>query len=148
MKKSMVVVYMMLVVSWSASASNTGGCVKTNKTEIRHLFDRWNDSLQSGNAKRVTDNYLSDAILLPTISSKVHLTQAERTEYFKMFLMKKPIGKIDSSHINLTCNSAIDTGTYTFTFADKSVVSARYTFVYLWDGKEWKIASHHSSVTP
>ncbi|HAS1524431.1 TPA: DUF4440 domain-containing protein, partial [Enterobacter hormaechei] len=38
--------------------------------------------------------------------------------------------------------------TYTFTFADKSTVSARYTFTYAWDGKEWKISTHHSSAMP
>ncbi|EDD3288237.1 DUF4440 domain-containing protein, partial [Salmonella enterica subsp. enterica serovar Rissen] len=96
----------------------------------------------------VSENYLSDAVLLPTVSNKARLTDAERVDYFEHFLAKKPTGKIDMRTIRLGCNKAIDTGTYTFTFADKSTVSARYTFTYAWDGKEWKISTHHSSAMP
>ncbi|MGB7800953.1 SgcJ/EcaC family oxidoreductase [Buttiauxella sp.] len=123
-------------------------CVKTNQAQIEGLFDKWNDSLKTGNAKKVSENYLSDAVLLPTVSNKARLTDAERVDYFEHFLAKKPTGKIDTRTIRLGCNKAIDTGTYTFTFADKSTVSARYTFTYAWDGKEWKISTHHSSAMP
>ncbi|MEG2566051.1 MAG: SgcJ/EcaC family oxidoreductase [Acinetobacter sp.] len=123
-------------------------CVKVDKPQIEALFDKWNESLKTGNAKTVSDNYLSDAVLLPTVSNKARLTDAERVDYFEHFLAKKPTGKIDTRTIRLGCNKAIDTGTYTFTFADKSTVSARYTFTYAWDGKEWKISTHHSSAMP
>ncbi|HCD3742369.1 TPA: SgcJ/EcaC family oxidoreductase, partial [Enterobacter hormaechei] len=115
---------------------------------IEALFDKWNESLKTGNAQTVSENYLSDAVLLPTVSNKARLTDAERVDYFEHFLAKKPTGKIDMRTIRLGCNKAIDTGTYTFTFADKSTVSARYTFTYAWDGKEWKISTHHSSAMP
>lgn len=82
------------------------------------------------------------------MSNKARLTDAEREDYFEHFLAKKPTGKIDSRTIRLGCNKAIDAGTYTFTFADKSTVSARYTFTYAWDGKAWKISTHHSSAMP
>lgn len=98
--------------------------------------------------KKVSANYLSDAVLLPTVSNKVRLTDAERVDYFEHFLEKKPTGKIDSRTIRTGCNKAIDSGVYTFTFADKSTVTARYTFTYAWDGKDWKISSHHSSAMP
>lgn len=86
--------------------------------------------------------------MLPTVSNKVRLTDAERVDYFEHFLEKKPFGKIDSRTVRLGCNKAVDAGTYTFTFADKSKVSARYTFTYAWDGKESKISTHHSSAMP
>lgn len=148
MKKVLGIVGSLLLVSGSAMATTAPDCVKTDKAQIEGLFDKWNDSLQTGDAKKVANNYLSDAVLLPTVSNKVRLTDAERVDYFEHFLEKKPFGKIDSRTVRLGCNKAVDAGTYTFTFADKSTVSARYTFTYAWDGKEWKISTHHSSAMP
>ncbi|MBS1204898.1 MAG: signal peptide protein [Proteobacteria bacterium] len=138
---------LMLVTNVSLAATTTS-CAKVERTQIEALFEKWNASLQTGDAKKVSENYLSDAVLLPTVSNKVRLTDEERIDYFEHFLEKKPVGKIDSRTIRLGCNKAIDIGTYTFTFADKTKVSARYTFTYIWDGKEWKISSHHSSAMP
>jgi uncharacterized protein (TIGR02246 family) len=129
-------------------AQSTQSCVKVDKQQIKQLFNQWNASLQTGDPKKVSLNYLSDAVLLPTLSNHVRLTDSERIEYFKHFLQKKPVGKINSRSIRLGCNSAIDTGTYTFSFADHSKVRARYTFTYAWDGQAWKISSHHSSTMP
>ena len=123
-------------------------CHKAEKQDIESLFDRWNSSLQTGDAHKVAANYLSDSVLLPTVSNKVRLTEAERVDYFEHFLEKKPQGKIDSRTIHIDCNTAMDNGTYTFTFSDKTKVSARYSFTYRWDGKAWLISSHHSSAMP
>jgi len=138
----------LMLVSNASFAVAPVACEKVEQSTIEHLFDKWNASLQSGDAKKVSENYLSDAVLLPTVSNKVRLTDEERIDYFKHFLEKKPVGKIDSRTIRLGCNKAVDSGTYTFTFADKTTVSARYTFTYSWTGNEWKISSHHSSAMP
>jgi hypothetical protein len=64
-------------------------------------------------------------------------------------LENKPIGRIESRTIELDCNTAVDDGLYTFTFERTgSQIRARYTFTYKWDGWEWLITSHHSSVLP
>lgn len=123
-------------------------CVKTNKQEIAALFDRWNNSLKTGNPVKVNANYTDNAILLATISNKPRVNSVERIDYFKEFLSKRPVGKIDSRTIKIGCNKAIDTGLYTFTLKDGKKVHARYTFTYRWDGHKWLISSHHSSVLP
>lgn len=123
-------------------------CASANEADIAALFTRWNDSLKTGDAKEVAKNYADDAILLPTVSNKVRLTNDERIDYFEHFLEGKPTGSIDTSHIVINCNDAMDVGTYTFKFADGSEVQGRYTFTYKWDGKEWLISSHHSSAMP
>lgn len=148
MNKLLSLVVSLALLPGAVFAASTPDCVKVNKAQIEALFDKWNESLKTGNAQTVSENYLSDAVLLPTVSNKARLTDAERVDYFEHFLAKKPTGKIDMRTIRLGCNKAIDTGTYTFTFADKSTVSARYTFTYAWDGKEWKISAHHSSAMP
>nr|WP_314985662.1 SgcJ/EcaC family oxidoreductase [uncultured Pantoea sp.] len=123
-------------------------CVKVSEQDVASLFETWNNSLATGDATKVSELYVSDAVLLPTISNKVRLTDEERIDYFKEFLKKGPSGKIDSRTIRIGCNKAIDTGVYTFTFKDNSHVTARYTFTYVWDGKGWKISTHHSSAMP
>lgn len=129
-------------------ANYSQSCVNINKVEISHLFDRWNQSLQTGDPAKVSANYSHDAVLLPTLSSKVRATDAERRDYFKGFLKKKPVAKIDRRIIRIGCNYAIDSGTYKIAFKDGSIVPARYTFTYGWNGHEWLITSHHSSVYP
>ena len=123
-------------------------CHATSEKEIASLFDRWNASLQTGDPKKVVANYASKSILLPTVSNKPRLTSEEKEDYFDHFLHGKPVGTIDTRIIEIDCNSAIDAGLYTFKFGDGSVVKARYTFTYKWDGKRWLISSHHSSAMP
>ena len=51
--------------------------------------------------------------------------------------------------VELGCNTALDAGLYTFTFAKTGAsVSGRYSYTYRWDGAKWLITSHHSSVMP
>lgn len=137
-----------VLTSSAAFAQESHGCVKMNEKEVASMFDRWNASLQTGDAKTVSENYLSDAVLLPTLSIQVRLTDEERIHYFEDFLAKKPVGHIDSRTIRIGCNKAIDSGTYTFTFKDGSKAAARYTFTYAWNGEKWLISSHHSSAMP
>lgn len=144
-----VVAVVALLGACSSPSAYKAECKKTTKAEIAQLFDRWNNSLQTGDPKQVVANYAPVAILLPTLSNKVRTTAAEKEDYFRHFLEDGPIGKIDYSHIQLGCNTAFDAGVYTFTFKKTGKkASGRYSFNYQWNGKEWLITKHHSSLMP
>jgi uncharacterized protein (TIGR02246 family) len=130
-------------------AAHTEVCKASNEQEISALFDRWNRSLQTGDPHKVVANYAERSILLPTVSNKPRLTAAEKEDYFHHFLENKPVGKIDLRIIEIGCNTAVDSGLYTFTYGTSGAqVKARYTFTYRWDGEQWLITTHHSSAMP
>ena len=133
----------------TAQTTKTESCKTTTEQEIAALFDKWNNSLQTGDPHKVVANYATKSILLPTVSNKPRLTPAEKEDYFHHFLADKPFGKIDFRAIELGCNTAVDAGLYTFTFAKTgAVVRGRYSYTYRWDGSQWFITSHHSSKMP
>ena len=133
----------------NAPLSRTESCKFTSEQEIAALFDRWNQSLQTGDPHKVVANYAERSILLPTVSNQPRLTAAEKEDYFHHFLADGPSGKIDFRSIYPGCNFAVDAGLYTFTFARTgAIVHARYTYTYGWDGAQWLISSHHSSAMP
>ena len=119
-----------------------------NDAEILALFDQWNNALQTGEPKNVAALYETNAILLPTVSNQVRHNHAEIEDYFVNFLAKGPQGKIDEANVRTFGSIAINSGVYTFTFKDGAVVQARFTYVYRWNGQEWKIIEHHSSAMP
>jgi uncharacterized protein (TIGR02246 family) len=132
-----------------SAPSGSEVCKASNEQEISALFDRWNSSLQTGVPREVVANYAPRSVLLPTVSNKPRLTEAEKEDYFQHFLENKPNGKIDSRTIFIGCNTAVDAGLYTFTFGTTGEqVKARYTYTYMWDGKQWLITTHHSSAMP
>lgn len=133
----------------SPLATHSERCKPSSEAEIAALFDRWNQALLSGDPRKVAANYAERSILLPTISNRPRLTPAEKEDYFRHFLEKRPSGKIDFRQIDIGCNMAVDSGLYTFTFAKTGeLVHGRYSFAYKWDGSNWLIISHHSSVMP
>lgn len=132
-----------------AGDAHAASCHPINEQDVARLFDRWNDALKSGDPHKVVANYAQHSILLPTLSNTPRVTVAEKLDYFEHFLEKKPSGKIDFRFFVPGCNSAVDSGLYTFTLgATGATVHARYTFTYAWDGRQWLITSHHSSVMP
>jgi len=121
------------------------------KDTVIHLFEKWNQALQTGDADQVTACYTEDAVLLPTISPKVRRTPSEIRDYFVHFLMKKPVGEIVEDHVRIFPDLAIHSGLYTFSVEEAGVrkdVPARFTFIYRKDASEWKILEHHSSLMP
>lgn len=131
---------------------NNVTCVKTTEADIAALFDLWNAALATLNPENVSSLYAHDAVLLATVSNKPRTNHAEIEDYFVHFLEKKPQGQIDFRIISIGCNTASDTGLYTFTLHDKhgktKKLAARYSFVYEYDDDQWLIEHHHSSMMP
>lgn len=133
----------------SAAQVKQPACKAITESEVAALFERWNQSLKTGSAAQVVSNYAARSILLPTVSNKPRLSSAEKEDYFVHFLENQPVGSIDMRFVDIGCNTALDAGLYTFSFAKNgSKVSGRYSFTYGWDGQQWLITSHHSSVMP
>jgi uncharacterized protein (TIGR02246 family) len=133
----------------NTAPQRTEACVSATEGDIAALFDRWNNSLKTGDPHMVVANYAPRSILLATVSNKPRITADEKEDYFHHFLEDRPVGQIDSRMIEIGCTSAVDAGLYTFTFGKTGAqVKARYTYTYKWDGKSWLITSHHSSAMP
>ena len=143
-----IAVAMVAVMAHGGAFARSEACHPTSEKQIAALFDRWNESLQTGDPQKVVANYAPHSILLPTVSNKPRLSADDKLDYFRHFLENKPVGTIDFRDIMIECNTAIDSGLYTFKFGDGSVVKARYTFTYAWNGRQWLITSHHSSKMP
>lgn len=128
---------------------NKTTCQQVTEEEIASLFDRWNESLSTRNPENVAANYAENAILLATLSNTPRLNREQKIDYFQEFLQNEPMGTIDQRMIFVGCNTAVDAGLYTFTFATTGEeVKARYSYTYSWDGSQWLITSHHSSILP
>ena len=149
---ALFIVVMTAATTLPVQAEVTMTCTKTSVQEIAALFDHWNASLASLDPDKVVALYTPYAVLLPTLSNKPRTNYEEIRDYFVHFLEKKPQGKIDFRIIKIGCNSASDTGLYTFTLHDTKgrakKVSARYSYVYEYLNDQWLIEHHHSSALP
>jgi uncharacterized protein (TIGR02246 family) len=126
-------------------------CAPVDATKVSGFFDDWNLALATLDADRVTQRYWPDALLLP-ISNTPLTNSGSIHEYFEKFLTEHPRARITSRSIQLSCNLAVDMGTYTFSLLDakghSSELAAGYTYVYQFRGDAWKILHQHSSAMP
>jgi uncharacterized protein (TIGR02246 family) len=117
-------------------------------------FQKWNDALQTKDAKAVASMYSeSDLSFLPTVSPK-HISKLDSTqEYFEAFVMKDPFGTItdDSVQVYENGNAYLHSGLYTFDLGEgaaRAPTEARFSYMWRKENGGWKIAHHHSSVRP
>lgn len=120
-----------------------------NESQVRGLFELWNDALATGDSKIVADRYSKNPVLLPTVSDTPRTNYETIKSYFDVFLTKQPQGTILESNIFIGTNVAQDAGIYEFVFGESGQkVKARYSFIYVLEDGQWKIQHHHSSVMP
>jgi uncharacterized protein (TIGR02246 family) len=153
MKKITLIIvglFALLILFCSPVYADTN-CPTVVKADISALFEQWDQSLQTGKPSEVARNYVDDAILVPTVSNKVRHTHPEIEDYFQRFLRLEPDGRIEEQNIQIYCDVAVNSGTYTFAVVkdgQPSEVKARFTFVYRKVGDRWLIVDHHSSGMP
>ena len=71
--------------SASAQAPSTMTCTPITQPEVAALFDRWNASLATHDADKVTANYAPDAVLLATVSNQPRTNSAETKTILNIF---------------------------------------------------------------
>lgn len=117
--------------------------------EVRNLFTKWDEALATLNPRIVANRYADDPILLATVSDIPRTDHESIKDYFTTFLKLKPRGKILEGKIKTGYNWAKDAGIYEFKMgATGETIKARYSFIYVWENGQWKIAHHHSSAMP
>ena len=117
------------------------------------LFNRFNAAFATKNPDTVTRLFARDAVLLATVSNSPRTDPAMIRDYFVSFLKGSPVGTINTSNVREGCNMLVDMGTWTVALTNQNSglrnnVKARYTFVYKYEDKAWKIAHLHSSMMP
>lgn len=121
--------------------------------EVKEAFEKWIAAVSTGSAQAVTALYAPDAVLLPTLSPKVHDTPGKRRDYFNAFTARKDLkGEVNESYIRVFGDTAVNSGMYTFTYRGDDgatqAVPARFSFVYRRTDEGWMIIDHHSSAAP
>lgn len=137
-----------------SSSGASQNCASITPDGVRYLFKTWGDSLLVS-PEAVVENYWEHSILVPTLSNVVRADPPSKINYFEHFCAKKPVPTIVEDFIDVTaCNEAQYNGLYNFALTDpvtkaQSVANARFSYTFqTFDGKVWKIKTHHSSLLP
>lgn len=129
------------------------GCPAATPAAVEALFTQFNDAWATKNPDTVTALFTKNPVLLATVSNKPRTTPAEVRDYFVSFLKNSPVGQIDTSTVEIDCQTASRLGTWTVTLTNpetgaKTPVKARYSFIYRYEDGAWKIDHLHSSAMP
>lgn len=127
-------------------------CPAVTEDQVAAQFDRFNAAWATKNPDTVTALFAPNATLLATVSNAERKGHDKIRDYFVDFLKAEPVGRVDSSTILIDCNTATRSGNWTVNMknanGERVDVAARYSFLYKWDGNDWKIQHLHSSVRP
>lgn len=128
-------------------------CVAVTEEQVNGLFEQFNAGFQTRNPDVMVPLFSENAVLLPTVSGTMRTDAAGIRDYFVSFLPNRPFGTITESETTLGCNMATRVGNWTVrltnpTTGETSDVSARFSFIYVYENGAWKIAHLHSSARP
>jgi hypothetical protein len=112
-------------------------------------LDSWGKSVSNKNKTKVMEHYIDTATLWPTLSNELRQGTDRISDYFDHFLPKIN-GNVEW---NQCCYQAISdthcvwSGIYSFQLT-QGITRARFTYVLIKPGEDWKIKHHHSSLMP
>lgn len=155
MKKLFVLagVALSLSVGSAMAQDQASSCPVVKPEQIEALFTDFNAAWATKDPAKVTALFTKNPVLLATVSDTPRDTPDEVRDYFVTFLKNSPVGTIDTSEIEIDCNTASRVGTWTVALTDaasgtKTDVKARYSFIYRFEDGSWKIDHLHSSMMP
>ncbi len=105
------------------------------------MVKRWAAAFNTGDPRQVVALYAGNGVLIPTLESKILVGHTGMGPYFVDLLLKKG-AKVEVN--DYLSRSGVESGFYTFTLADGTRLTARFTFV----PQSGKIQTHHSSALP
>jgi uncharacterized protein (TIGR02246 family) len=149
----------MRVVSYGVAVLLVAGCQSVSppeqqaKAQISDVMHKWIDGTTRHDAQAVVALYDPDAVLWGTRSPVLRDKPELIRDYYKLLQTVPPSYKatLGEQRIRVYGDTAIDTGTYTFSemHDGKEVVRpARFSFVYHYRMGRWWIVDHHSSASP
>ena len=111
------------------------------------MLQTWVEKIKTNDPNQVAELYHDDGLLLGTFSDKERPGHELILEYFENLLKSQVDVEILTQHKHETDSLAVNSGLYNF-IVDGKTVNARFSFVFIKTGDDWKILSHHSSVLP
>ncbi|KAG7370753.1 calcium/calmodulin dependent protein kinase II association-domain containing protein [Nitzschia inconspicua] len=111
----------------------------------------FNNALATGAPKLVAKRYAKDAVLLPSTNGDPVMTAEAIEEFYADYLLQKPQKRVLEGRVRVGYGWSEDAGICEISLQDpvsglNRKVKARYSFVYVWEGHQWKILQHHSSI--
>lgn len=135
----------------AAQAAATAPAADTGP--ILQAMQMWVEAFNSRDPKRITALYAKDAVFWGTTAKTIAASPDTVWAYFKD-AGQRPDTRvtIESQHVRVYGDIAIDSGAYTFAEVKDGVTSnvrpARFTFIFRRAGDRWLIVDHHSSRVP
>ena len=111
------------------------------------MLESWVEKIRTNDPKQVASLYHDDGLLLGTFSDIERKGYELILAYFENLLKSQVDVEIVTQHKHDTDSIVVNSGLYNF-IVDGKTVNARFSFVFIKIGDNWKILSHHSSVLP
>jgi len=121
--------------------------------EVGQASQSWASAFNTCNSAKAAALYDSEAVLWGTVSPTLITSSPGVQQYFERVCASNPKPRVvlGEQHIRIYGDTAVNSGTYTFTVfpgGQPIQVAARLSFTYRKNGGQWLIVDHHSSALP